>query len=144
MVIFAFSLLCVFLILAAQIPVLTTFHIPSFSTGSERLFRCVSAPVSLGVYANRNPYFDWCEFNTTRATAELLDWMNDEFQFQKIPGLLSCAKLLCGNQSYRTLIDDYTLGIDIQKLYTITDLMAVPGNRGWASCTSLYFSSMTT
>lgn len=74
-----------------------------------------------GIYKNRGPYWDWCEYNTQRA-ASVVKWMNTTLK-KHFPALLTQIKCVLSSREYRGLIDNFILGIDPQKILPITDFI---------------------
>lgn len=72
-----------------------------------------------GIYLQRAPYWDWSSFNTEQA-AEVVSWMQTAFKTE-FPDLLTQIKCVLSSKAYRTLADNFLLGIDPEKILPITD-----------------------
>lgn len=80
-----------------------------------------NATTPTGVWQNRAPLWDWCCFNTQRA-ASVLSWMNTTLK-SRYPGLFTHVKCTLSGKEWRTLAQNFILGIDPQRTLPITDLI---------------------
>ena len=74
-----------------------------------------------GIYRQRGPYWDWCRFNTMQAASKVR-WMHQTFK-KSFPELLTQIKCILSSREYRTLADNYLMGIDPEQILPITDLI---------------------
>ncbi|MHB0998369.1 MAG: beta-galactosidase [Armatimonadota bacterium] len=74
-----------------------------------------------GIYKQRGPNWDWCRYNTSQA-ASTVEWLNTTFK-KNFPDLYTQIKCILSSREYRTLADNYILGIDPEKIIQKTDLI---------------------
>ncbi|MHB1456012.1 MAG: beta-galactosidase [Armatimonadota bacterium] len=82
----------------------------------------VSQPMNPeGIYRQRGPYWDWCRFNTMQAASKVR-WMHQTFK-KSFPELFTQIKCVLSSREYRTLADNYLMGINPELILPITDLI---------------------
>jgi len=85
------------------------------------------ASTPTGVYTKRAALWDWCCYNTSRAST-VVSWMNSTFK-QRYPGPLTHMKCVFSAAKYiRNLNTSFIRGVDPQKIVTQTDLIGTDGS----------------